>query len=179
MNSSSQSEVVAAHVLSAGLSPEPSTSLGLLTSLSADAFANPRIRRGLVERGLQRRTVLPGDIGVTCEPRQPVTESSRNQVRRRARNSNAHLRCGAPPGRMPNAALALKISLDREHCSSYHHGRGRRGSGSRKAFPAQNPPTRQADEWANRSSPDSRLVLIGLPTFRPSAFAPPTQRRGK
>jgi hypothetical protein len=139
---------------------------------------NPGIRRGLVERGLQRRTILPGDIGVTCEPRQPVTESCRNQVRRRARNSNAHLHCGALPGPMPNAALASKISLDREHCTSYHHGSGRRGSGSRKAFPAQGPPTRQADEWANRSSPDSRLILIGLPTFRPSAFAPPTQRRG-
>lgn len=169
---------IADHVLSAGLSPELSTSLGFLTRLSADAFATLEYVAGWSSGAFRGGQSLPGDIGVTCEPRQPVTDSCRNQVRRRARNSNVHLRYGAPPGPMPNATLASKISLDREHCTSYHHGRGRRGSGSRKAFPAQDPPTRQADEWANRSSPDSRLILIGLPTFRPSAFAPPTQRRG-
>jgi hypothetical protein len=165
LNSSSQSEVEVVGASSAGLSSEPSTSLGFLTSLSADAFATLEYVAGWSSGAFRGGQSCPGDIGVTCEPREPVTESCRNQIGRYARNSNAHLRCGAPHGPMPNAALASKISLDREHPTSYHHGRGRRGSGSRKAFPAQNPPTRQADAWANRSSPDSRLILIGLPTF--------------
>lgn len=73
----------------------------------------------------------------------PVAESLHGQVRRHARNSNARLHYGALPGPTPNVVLASKISLDREHITSYHHARGRRGSGPRKAFPAPNPPTRQ------------------------------------
>jgi hypothetical protein len=153
LSSASQSEVEVVGIPSARLSLQLSTSLGFLNG-SADAFATLEYVAG-------------GSSGAayTCEPREPVTESCRNQVRCHTRKFNAHLHCGEPPAPMPNTALASKNSLDKEHSTSYHHGRGRRGSGSRKAFPAQNPPTRQADEWASSSSPDSRLILIGLPTF--------------
>jgi len=103
-----------------------------LVSEIRNPFGSEHLRRLPLAHGMFRRNRTI-----------PVAGSLHGQVRRRARNSNARLHYGALPGPTPSEALASKISLDREHITSYHHARGRRGSGPRKAFPARNPPTRQ------------------------------------